>query len=189
MDNLEYLNSITPSSRPAPSRSFRFPIKKLLMSLGAIFLAFLAFFIIKSALTPDDSVAISDLNSRSSILAEVTSAYQPSLHSTSLRAASASARTVLTSISSSLTDYSGKNPEKYDSSSLTTTLEHAKLNGYLDRTFAREFSYELSLLITDLTSLAEKTTDRDLSEFLSSSADSLLVVLPSFENYSEATFR
>ena len=188
MDNLEYLNSITPSSVAAKT-SHNFSLKKLFLILGAIFLAIIAFVIINSALTPDDSSAISDLNSRSTALAEVASSYQPSLRSTSLRAASASARTVLSSISSSLTDYSEKNPERYDSSSLDSTLEHSKLNGYLDRTFAREFSYELSLLITDLTSLAEKTADPALREFLVSSADSLRVVLPSFENYSEATFR
>lgn len=194
MDNLEYLNQISarPAPAPKPSLLSSFNPKKLLTALGIFFAALILIIILGSLTSSDSSADLSRLKLRVENLSETISSTQPYLKSTSLRANAASLRSVLAGITTSLESSDLPDPsssvEKEETElveTLNTTLTHARLNGYLDRVYARECVFELNRLISLLTSISA-TADPDTAKFLNSSADSIEVLLTPLETFSDA---
>lgn len=77
-------------------------------------------------------------------------------------------------------------PESTIGIELNNSLESGKLNGILDRTYAREFTLQVSLLISLETELRAETKDTDFQTFLDSSVESLSTIYADFANFSEA---
>lgn len=130
--------------------------------------------------------------------AEVISDYQNNIKSSALRSNSASLRAVLSDTSNKLLGYLEekyslkdgreskdlKEEAKLNKENLEASLFEAKINGILDRMFAHEMAYEVSLLITEETSIYN-AGDSALKSIMETSLTSLKSLHEIFDNYSE----
>ena len=202
MNDLEYLNSISPNTaqgKPAGS----FPPKPVKIAffalLGLIVVSVLALLLI-TLFTPAEVNPSADLASvylRASSLEETVSTYNSKVKSPSLRAAGTTLNTILTDLKSRSSETLTKTygvklkslaPSASEKSSFDATskkLETARLNGILDRTYASEISYQIShLLLAEETALPN-ISDKSTIEYLSSSYTSLANLLETFSSFSE----
>ena len=195
MDNYAYLNSISAPAPVPPKKSFGAPsmktLKKFLLGATILFVLIIAFSLLANR--GDGSAALlARLSLRVEHLSEIISDYQPSLKSPVLRGHSSSLSSVLTSVTKGLEARSVAKPssalsseEESEASALSDTLEKAKLNGYLDRVYAREFALHITLLINLLDTLLASADTKSDVDFYTNSRDSLNLLLPSFESYSD----
>lgn len=200
MNDLEYLNQI--SVKPAPAKPTLFDKKtKLTLIISAIAL-FFAIIIIAVAGSSQSSepTAISELSrlqQRSSALEQALTTYTPSVKSSALRSSAASLSTILAELKSTTSAHftaTGATLEDYpltatDSSqiaAMNTSLEKARLNGILDRTFAHELDYQIRYLIIIEDSTLAKSSDTSLNTFLKSSKSSLEHLRDTFASFSES---
>ena len=132
---------------------------------------------------------------------EVISKYQPMVKSSDLRSISGSLRGVLSNTSSQLNNYmlavykynEGAPKNKpilleadTNRDELLNELFKAKINGYLDRTFAHKMTNEIYLIMADEASIAKDSDNEDLRNLLKSSYDSLNNLYTQFNDFSEA---
>ncbi|MBQ2660415.1 hypothetical protein IJF86_03315 [Candidatus Saccharibacteria bacterium] len=197
MDNISYLNQISASAQPKKSDSL-FGDKKLhifFISAAAIFIACILFAIINSIVNRETDY-LPRLNLRAQNLSSVIKTYNPHVKSSSLRAAGASLSSIIDNITTALPAYIDTEKELPESitseesdilSGITTSLAEAKINGLLDRAYARELSYGVSLLISLETEALNHAKNDSAKTFLSSSMDSLNNILPAFSNFSETS--
>ena len=130
----------------------------------------------------------------------VISEYQPSINSSDLRSDSASLLSILANTNRDLTNYltdvysykSGAegetltNDAKLNADGLRAVLFSAKINGTLDRIYANQVAYEVSLLMNEEAKIYDKTGNDRLKGILSSSYSSLENLYNSFKSFSEA---
>lgn len=203
MNNLEYLNQISapaPSSVAKPSLFSSLNKKVLLIIVGALValgavLGALSYFSSRSSEIPELS-SLNSLYLRLNALSETIEAYNDKVKSPALRSSGRSLAVILENDKSSLSsllssDYGEKvsslKPDaslEKESKDLLASLEKARLNGLLDRTYASELAYEISVLLIYETSASEKSSSSSLKSFLASSSSSLTALKSDLEEFS-----
>jgi len=205
MSDLDYLNQISADSRPVKAKSDFFIPKKLLFFLiGAVVLALAIIIIGSNVSSPKNKEyeLVSTINYRSGNLIEIISTYNKKIKSSELRSMTSSLSSVLTATQSSLntiitnefadtekenktTDESVEESEEtYMNNIIDTYLEPARLNGYLDRVYVSQLTYEISILMSLESKCEETTSKTSLKEALASSYSNLESLETQFENYS-----
>lgn len=125
--------------------------------------------------------------------------YAPSLKSSALRSNSASLIGVLSNSSRELDGYlankygSDKLPNeadikeeaKLEADELDGDLFNAKINGILDRIFARKMAYEISAIATEADRIKDVTEDQNLKIILDTMYNSLDNLYDKFNDFSE----
>lgn len=202
MNDFDYLNEIsakTPVEKPA-APFFDKKLKILLFTLIGVVVVVVATLLLVVALTPAETNPVSELselNLRSSSLQKTLSTYNSKVKSSKIRSAGTTLSTSLlaleTSTKSTLKDSYGLESSSLSLSassqslldSTTKNLESARLNGLLDRYFAREMAYQIAhLLLLEETALS-KTSDSAVKEYLESSHDSLSHSYGTFSSFVE----
>ena len=204
MDNKSYLNQISASSRPTQkstiSNLFSSPLTKVL-AIGVV--ALIIILIVGSIIgggndnTKNKTIALS-LHTDNLLI--TINEYQPAVKSSNLRSSSASLYSILGSTSSALTTYLTTKynlkekdiDEKllstetalYDS--LNVDLAEAKINGLLDRTYARQMAYEISVIMNREAEIYKNMKDEGLKTSLLTSYDSLEKLYNDFDSFSES---
>lgn len=202
MDNMAYLDKIAASNRPAKASTGPFPFSpKIMIGLGIAVFAIILIMVLGSALGGDknsEQTLVEKLSLRSENVGKTIDTYNKSVKSSELRSMGSSLRAVLTELSSKTStflteDFNSKNKtskkltedETAYVEELNTTLENAKLNGLLDRTFVREMTLQIGLLMSMESECSSRTKKTDIKDFLSSSYSNLENLHDSFSNYSE----
>lgn len=205
MDNISYLNQISSETRPAKKPMSGLFSPKVFIVLGVILAITFLIVIFGSAFGGDKNSEmdlLTKINLRSDNLIGTIDEYAPDLKSSSLRQISSSLRTVLKEASGTsstlLTEEFDKKASKKASKSLTeeetayideinTVLEDARLNGLLDREFVRQFTLEISLLMSLESECSARSKKDAVVSALGSSYDNLEKLHEEFENYSNAS--
>lgn len=203
MDNLEYLKHISASNRPAPKNTasslFSSPIFKIAIIGIVLFILLAAFGIMMGSLNTKPTELTEQLYLRTNSLQDAVSEYTPSLKSSQLRAIGTSLSTILSSTSTQLNTYLASNSndqknyqpnetnqttESLFAENLNTSLNNAKLNGLLDRTYENFIDLQVSLLLSQTSQLLARTKDATLINILTNFESSLSAIHASFESYS-----
>ncbi len=207
MDKMAYLQQIaTPDQSPKPSKLSLTsgPLPKILIGLAALAILI----IIVGLLTSggggtSERSQVEQIQLRSSNLIKTITTYNKSLKSSSLRSSGQSLSNVLTETNRELTnilksDYAAtdesdttlsattKTSEQNYIKKVNETLETARLNANLDRTYARQMALEVSLLSSLESSLLEKTSNTSLKNILNTSLKNLSSLHTSFDSFTDA---
>lgn len=201
MNNLEYLNHISQTSRPVAHRKTSGPksglISKILLGgLAALAVIGVIAFIINLT-KPDTDKYINQLYYRTTSFNSVLENYNRYLKSSDLRAIANSLSGALTGATSSLDAYYTQNNQKPGNytekflaeeapayTELETTLRNAKLNGLLDRIYVAQTQLQVSLLLTLIAQTYERTKDPYLVQTLNTYSTNLTLIKQKLEAYS-----
>lgn len=205
MDNMEYLNQIAASNRPAKSTvggglPFSLSPKVLIglgIAIGLIFLIMIFGSIFGGDKNTEQSL-VQKLSLRSANLSETIDEYNRNLKSSNLRSLTGSLRAVLNETSASTAtileeDFGAKSDKTAEEDEATyieevnTTLEDAKLNGLLDREFVREMTYQIGLLLSMESDILSKTKKDNLKDTINNSYTNLENLHKEFSDYSNET--
>ncbi len=198
MDKKSYLDHIAADSRPQPvAKASLFPgkvIKFVIGGLTAFILIIILGFFLKTSSQKAEQLS-EQLFLRNTNLLSAIEKYQPYLKSSELRAMSTSLATVLESTNAGLSAELKNPPKKFNKSTikseelvleeLTSSLENARLNGLLDRTFAREFALQTAFLRSFESEIIERTKNANLQDTLEPSHASLTHINSDFTNFSD----
>lgn len=204
MDNFAYLNQISQSTRPAKSPKRAGGISNLSIikiAAGGIVLFFLimAFGLLLGNLNKKPTNLTKQLYTRTVNLNTTIGTYGSSLKTSQLRAINASLSSVLTNTSKQLSDYLTADNDKDDALipddktleeetannlALDTSLNNAKLNGLLDRTYDNQIGLQVSLLISMTSELIARNKDSELNNILTTFYSSLNAIHQNIESYS-----
>lgn len=201
MNNLEYLNQISKDNRPVKTKSTTaFTSLLLKIIIGAV--VALALIIAVGILLGNNRTKSSDLAKqlyfRTTSLNETVKDFNPSLKSSRLRAIGTSLANTLTSANGQLANYfTAQNIEETSPSSstlqseteninsLNLALSNAKLNGILDRIYANQIQFQVSILLSLITQTIDHTKNSDLLSILQqyhSSVENIDQSLQEFSN-------
>lgn len=203
MNRQEYLNEISTSTRPTSK-----PMSGILSSkffwVGTIGAILLIIIIIIGAILSGSKTSTKDyifsLITHIDNTSELISEYQPSVKSSDLRSYSTSLHSILSDTNKSLTNYA---TEKYNykpnnvkdsiikeetsaKDALSSELFAAKINGFLDSTYAQKMAHEISLIMSRESQIMKSISNSDLHERLTFSYNSLDNLYPKFNDYSES---
>lgn len=203
MDKQEYLNEISASARPAP-KSMPGILSSRFFWVGAIGAILLIIIIIIGAILSGSKTGTKDhifslithIDNTSAVISE----YQPSVKSSDLRSYSTSLYSILSDTNKSLTNYA---TEKYNykpssvkdsiveeetsaKDALSSELFAAKINGFLDSTYAQKVAYEISLIMSREAQIMKSISSSDLQDRLDSSYNSLDNLYSKFNDFSES---
>ena len=207
MDKLEYLNHISSSNRPVKTER---PSGLIGLSWPLVLKFLLAFIVIISILAGIIALATNGPNKTSSLTKQIytratnlnatITSYNSRLKSSQLRAIGISLSGALTNASGQIATYvsntsTDKKPlalnatvgatEAENIDTLNKTLEEARLNGLLDRTYATQIQYQVSMLLAMISELETRAHDNSaLLSILQNFNSSLSAIEQSFENYS-----
>ena len=201
MDNLEYLNHIAQSNRPTKrtSGASNSLILKVILGGLVLFILILSFGSMLGNKSTKSSDLVKQLYVRTTNLDSTLTSYNKSLKSSKLRAIGISLSGILASASSQLSAYisstdSSKNAlqpneqitaeEAENINALNLSLENAKLNGILDRTYTTQVHLQVSLLLSMISQLSSRNDDEALSAILGNYISNLAVIEQSFQEYS-----
>lgn len=200
MNNVDYLNQISASTKPTTKSNSLLSSKPLI--IGLIAAAVLSIIIIIVGIINNNSTSdtslLTQLGLRLDNLNAAIETYNPHIKSSSLRSSGVSLASVLESTSLNLkpileqekidldkADKKVLESETTLSDSFNNSLEAGKLNGILDRTYASEMALQISLLISLESELYNHTKDDSLKSILSSSFDNLKTLYPNFNDFSD----
>lgn len=208
MNNIEYLNQISQSTRPTKPASSNSDLFKLIAKiLGIAILAFVALLIIGSAIGSAKSKT-TDLTRqiylRSNNLNSILTTHNKQLKSSQLRSIGTSLAGVLTGGTNQIEVYlssTGDSKKSNDAKALTpsesllasetellntldTDLTNARLNGILDRVYANQIQLQVSLLISLCSELIDRTNDENLASIINQFRANLEAVENSLNTYS-----
>lgn len=200
MNNLEYLNQISQENRPVKTKgttTFTSLILKLIIG-GIVALALIiALGIIISNTKTKSSDLTKQLFFRTTSLNETIKDFNPSLKSSKLRAIGTSLANTLTSASGQLSTYLGNQntedtspspsalkTETENINTLNLTLNNAKLNGILDRIYANQIQFQVSILLSLITQTIDHSKNSDLLSILQQYHSSIENVNQSLQEYS-----
>lgn len=201
MNDLDYLNQI--SAKPGSSQKaggfFDKKTKLIAIIIGAVLLmSIVLMMVMSSSPQPTASDELNNIYQRSNSLEETVRKYTKYLKSSSLRSSAAALDSLLTNAKSTSetllqSKYGvkpGKNPSAEDTKTieeLNTTLEKARLNGILDRSFAHELYYQIEfLLIMEQSASRKVSSTGEVYQFLDSSYKSLAHISDTLKTFSEA---
>ena len=209
MNNKDYLNQIASETRPLTAKAPGFFGNTLNLSmkqlkiLGIIAAAIIVVLFIGIIATSGNKNSERDYVDqaylRTNDLSKVIEDYRTKLRSSELRSMAMSLKSVLSeanyNLANSLTnDFGVKSIDKPNKESTTTdeealigelsdTLENARLNAILDRVFAREFTYQISLLISLENDIINRTNKEPLKSSLVSSRTNLETLHEQFDSF------
>lgn len=203
MDNKTYLQQISNSNRPVKKTGlgdiFSSKLTKIvLISVAALFVVIILGSLLSGGSSNLQGKTIS-LKVHFDKLIETLETYQPYVKSSDLRGASASLSSISKTASSDLTEYLtakynfkenhiDKSIEEKEAALfdiLNQELFEGKINGLLDRTFARKIAQEISTLTARESEIFNKSNDNTLRNILKTSYDSLENLYNSFNEFSE----
>lgn len=190
----DYLNSI---AAPTAVKTLN-PIVLWGLIAGALVLVVVAFFAISSAggsSTPSGS--LSSVAAQMNSLQDVTKSAQGNLQSSELRTINSGLTLALTNANRDLADplkqrgISLKDKKKNktvaavaaETDELKKRLEDARLNAVYDRTYAREMTFALKSLRSDMAALYKASNSKSLKETLVSADDNLLPLTEEFSSF------
>lgn len=182
----DYLNQIAPKDTQKTVNRFAV----FGMIAGFIVLAIFAVFLISGGGKPNYSTQTKTVSSRLTALHDVTKTQQPRLKETEISTMNATLTASLASMQSSLAAAtSQKTPSgttaesrKY-SDKLNATLEDAHLIGTLDRTYATQMTYELTLLKGQLQRLKSAASRKSVTEYYDSNVGTLDAAIKQFSEF------
>lgn len=188
----DYLNSIAP---PAPVKTLN-PFVLWGLIAGALGLVIVAFFAISSLGGPTASGSLTNVAAQMSSLQTVTKSAQGNLQNSELRTINSSLTLILTNANRDMAeplksrDISLKDKKnktvvavQADAESLEKRLEDARLNGVYDRTYAREMTFALKSLRSDMAALYKASNSKSLKDALATADDSLLPITQDFDSF------
>ena len=204
---MDYLNQISVASNPQPQQKQSIGglfSKKFIFIMGGLLIFAILIMILGSVIgkTGNKEKAVAErINIRISNLMEVTQNYGKITKSSTLRSMNASLYSVLngTSVNLSpiLTTVYELTPETADAeitaeeedsfNQLKASLDHAKLNGLLDRTYPREITLQIQLLLSLESEISERTKDQNIKNIIGESYNNLSSIYTKFSEYSEAS--
>ncbi len=202
MDSEAYLNRISASNRKAKDTGNIFSKLwvRILIAVTAVVLLVIIFI---NLLTPSEGIKekLSSLKLHTSNVSKIIADYKPRIKSSSLRSSATSLNGILINTDASLgnyiaekyktkddKDFSAKIKEKEEGlkKTLDEDLFDARINGFLDRTFASKMAYEITVITTREKEILKIAKGSDLKNILESSLNSLDTLYNSFNNYSDA---
>ena len=209
MNNKDYLDKIASETRPLAKKAPGFFGDKLNLSMKqlkiigiavlAVILVLFVAMIAGSGNKNSERDYVDEAYLRTKDLSKVIDDNRTKIRSSELRSMAMSLKSVLLetnyALSSTLTnDFEAKNPDTPNKESTATeesaiigelndNLEAARLNGLLDRVFAREFTYQISLLISLETDIITRTKKELLKSSLTSSRNNLETLHEQFDNF------
>lgn len=200
MNNLEYLNHISQTSRPVarkPAGPKPGLIPKILLGgLIALGVILVISFIINLT-KPDTEKYVNQVYYRTTSLNSVLENYNRDLKSSDLRAIANSLSGALTGATSSLDAYYAEIGQKTGNYSedflaeesptytkLEADLRSAKLNGLLDRIYVAQIQLQVSLLLTLIAQTYERAKDPYLLQTLNTYSTNLALIKQKLETYS-----
>ena len=208
MDNMAYLQQIASPIEQKPKSPIGSlmsgPLMKVLIGLALLAIVIIIIGTITSGSNNGNSERplVEQIQLRSNNLIKTITTYNKQLKSSSLRSTGQSLSTVLSETNRELTailksDYSIddssssaskslKSDEDKYISAINTTLENARLNANLDRTYARQMALETSLLSSLESSLLAKTSNQSLKSILVTSLNNLSPLHDSFDNFTDS---
>lgn len=203
MDKQQYLNQISTTtitgSKPTSPKFFASTAFKIILGgLAALILVIILGVIISSVSNREKSRSFA-LKLHLDNLSTIINDYQPSVKSSALRSHSASLSGIISNTNRDLTDYLTTKYEYREKSvdtnllasetaladELKTELFEAKINGLLDRTYARKMAYEISLLSARTSELQKSTRNQNYQNLLSTFQASLTNLYDKFNDFSE----
>ena len=200
MNNKDYLDKIASEARPLTAKAPGFFGSKLNLTMKQLKIIGIVVGAIIVVLFIGMIASSGNKNSeRDTDLSKIIDDYRTKLRSSELRSMAMSLKSVLSeanyNLSSSLTtDFGAKSADKPNKEStaineealigeLSDALEAARLNAVLDRVFAREFTYQISLLISLETDIINRTKKEPLKSSLESSRTNLEALHEQFDNF------
>lgn len=203
MDNLEYLNEISKSNRPVRTKrhdeNSKITILKVAIGGFVLFILIVSFGSLLGNLNSKVSNTTKQLYTRTDQLNVTLKPYTKIVKSSRLRAIGSSLSSVLTGASNQLKEYykaKGTKPESLKLSgnpateeqqliqNLSTSLQNAKLNGVLDRTYDNQIALQVSLLRSLTSQVISRTKDKKLLEIVEPLYSSLTTIHENLEAYS-----
>ena len=206
MNNLDYLNQISASTTPQPQQKSTgglFSKKFIFIMSGLVVLAILIMILgsILGKSNHKDKDAVERVSTRITNLMTITQDYGRITKSSNLRSLNASLYSTLNNTSVNLSpvmttvyeineetanaDIAAEEEENLNS--LKSNLDYAKLNGLLDRTYSREITLQVSLLLSLEAEASERTKDTNIQNILNESYSNLSTLYTKFSEYSEAS--
>lgn len=192
MDNIAYLNQI--SSKKKPTNSSLDILKKLklpLIGLASLILIIIIISKIVSALDAQETDFTYRLQTRATNFTEAVDTYHTKIKSSELRAASTTLSSTLKNLTANLPRFYKKTPpdsmtteEQQIILDINSTLEDAKINGTLDRTYARQLAYGTKIIILLIEQIEKGNNDASLGTLLNDTKNSLNAILPTFSDFS-----
>lgn len=210
MNNKDYLERIASEARPLTKKAPGFfgntlnlsmkQLKIIGIAVAAVILVLFVAMIASSGNKNSERDYVDTAYLRTKDLSDVIDEYRTYIRSSELRSMAMSLRSILTetnyNLATSLSnDFGAKTPEKPDKESTATkeaaligelsdSLEAARLNALLDRVFAREYTYQISLLISLETDIINRTKKEPLKSNLTSSRSNLETLHEQFDSFS-----
>lgn len=199
MNNLEYLNQISKTSRPVKAggknQGFGMIIKIAVIGIVA-FAILMIIGVILGNKTNSTSTLGPQIYLRTANLETTINNYNKSLRSSRLRSIGLTLSSTLTAAINQL-DPSFKNSSSKDKalvtseteyqSNLDSILTNAKLNGMLDRTYANQMQLQTSLLLSMLDQAINHTKDENLKNIYIQYQSNLATSNADLINYSNSS--
>ena len=202
MDKKEYLEQLNASVRPTKKSiaNGNFFSSKAFKILAGLVGAIIFFSIIGVIINNNKDILKErtiDLKLHLDNTNVIIDNYQQYVKSSELRSSSASLSSILSSTVSQINDYlldkykmkkidkkrtEAANPAR---DKIESELFTAKINGILDRIYAHKMSYEISLIMSEESTIYRATKDEQLKNILNTSYNSLENLSPKFSDFSE----
>ncbi len=208
MNNLEYLNQISQSSRPTRASKASSVNGGLILKILIGGLLATALLIGFGLLINNNSSRVSDLTkrlyNRTIYVKDIITTYNKSLKSSQLRSINYSLSGTLTGTSAQLASYITAHTDKDTKKPLANTeaiaaveetyfanindqLSTAKLNGLLDRYYSNQIYLQVELLLSMASELNERDKDPALLQILKDFSENLDVIANSLKNYTDSS--
>jgi len=199
MNNLEYLNQISKTSRPvktgSDAKGFG-TIIKIAIAGVAVFIVLLIVGMLIGKKSDTTASLGPQIYLRTTNLEKTVTTYNRSLRSSKLRSIGLTLSSTLTAAINQmdpiLKNSASKDKELTDSENqyttdLENTLTDAKLNGMLDRTYANQMQLQTSLLLSMLEQAINHTKDDNLKNIYSQYQSNLMTANTDLINYSSSS--
>lgn len=194
---VDYLNQIAAPSVPkklSPLVLFGGIGAFLLLAIGALLL------IVNLASPPDFSAQARTIQARLATLETVTDQQQKRLQQNQLSSMNSILKTSLLSMDSDLTTIltarglkttdaaltAAKNTEKTYLATLTSTLNDAYLTGTLDRSYATQMAYELTILKSKIQSLKSTASSTAVTDFYNNNVTTIDTAIDAFASFTSS---
>ncbi len=198
MNNLEYLNQISKTSRPVKNsgnnQGFGTIIKIAVIGVVAFIILFIVGAIISSKSNSASTLG-PQIYIRTTNLEKTINTYNKSLRSSRLRSIGLTLSSTLTAATNQLDPFFKSSASKDKNltqseteyqANLDGTLTNAKLNGMLDRAYANQMQLQTSLLLSMLEQAINHTRDENLKNIYAQYQSNLTATNTDLVNYSSS---
>ncbi len=189
-----YLDQI---AAPGPQKTIS--PRLLWIGIGALLLiVIVGFFAIINSGGKSQSQKMTEFVYRVQALEKLTDTSRSNIQSSQLQALNASLNTILTGIDQqsgdSLTVYGISKlptvpktaPVTVEYTDLASKLQDAKLNVIFDRTYAREITYQLSIMQSEMKAIYDHSNNKTIKSYLVKSSDNITPLQKEFANFNDS---